>query len=97
MTNLSENGQDDRRNVDDDDNDDDEQHVAEELAYFAGVGGDDVEKHVDGDDRAAVHIEEHALKSGEEEEDDHPQRSLSDLRRDGHEQHVDAERKDDVG
>ena len=57
----------------------DRQQIAEQLSDFTGIGRDDIEEHIDGNDGTTVHVEQHELESGEKHHDYHPERSAPDM------------------
>ena len=89
--------QDEQGQIEDEDTRHARNEVVEQLHGLAGIGGDEVEEHIDGDDALAEEIEQHDLESRKEDDGEEPPHHLARLATDAHQSHVDAKGQHDVG
>ena len=71
--------------------------VVQQFHGLAWVGGNQVEKHVDGDYTPPEEVEQHHLESSEEYQDKSPPHHLAHLGRKGHQSHVHTHGQEYIG
>lgn len=90
-------GEHEQRQVEDEHGSHGGHEVVEQLHRLAGVGGDEVEEHVDGYHAATEEVEQHYLEGCEEDDEEEEPHLASRLLGERHQQRVERHGQHDVG